>query len=717
MVDQSSAFSGDLDRRHDGPYAVPALGRVRSSDPMPSIVPEHTLVPAGLGITGTEKTYCDRAVISPMTAGETFSNSLGMTFVRIAPGTFRMGAKPGEGTPYNVHHDERPAHEVTIEQSFYVAETPVTNAQFEAFDESHAARRGRRGISTDDDEAAVNVSWHDAVAFCEWLSEREGRPYRLPLEAEWEYACRAGTETPFYTGTELPRDFHRQQEDSWHPTPVELTVGETPSNDWGLRDLHGIVEEWCHDWYGPYVDGPQTDPAGREDGLVKVTRGGSHNTDVAYLRAANRSGTFPEDRNWLIGFRPVIATFPDTDPLPASGPQPWAQGVDSAARDWCSHEEAYFEGPIRFVGEPVDSSTPTFGHNHCPSLTWCENGDLLAVWFATDDEGGREMTILGSRRRAGNDEWDRPSEFFNAPDRNVTGSALFHDPDDGTLYHFNGVGASSHWANLALVLRKSDDDGVTWSKPRFVDPDHGYRNQVISGTIKTDDGHLIQPCDAVSGGQGGTAIHVSPDGGTTWRDPGREQPAPQYEEGRSGGTIAGIHGGIVELDDGRFLALGRSDDVDGRMPRSVSNDAGQTWRYSSSAFPPIGTGQRLVLTRLREGPLLYVGFTDSSAVLDDPSGMNMIAPDGVVRRCYGLFAAVSFDEGDSWPSRRLLSPGDPARTLDGGAWTGEFVADETHGEPQGYLAATQTPDGVVHLLSSALHYQFDVDWLTADTGQ
>jgi len=91
-----------------------------------------------------------------------------------------------------------------------------------------------------------------------------------------------------------------------------------------------------------------------------------------------------------------------------------------------------------------------------------------------------------------------------------------------------------------------------------------------------------------------------------------------------------------------------------------------------------------------------------------PRGWNCSLQTG--RRCYGLFVAASFDEGDTWPVRRLVSPGDGERYGDG-AWTGEFRADRTHGEPCGYLAATQTPDGVVHLLSSALHYRFDAAWL------
>ena len=145
------------------------------------------------------------------------------------------------------------------------------------------------------------VSWHEAVRFCRWLSQKEGRPYRLPTEAEWEYACRAGTSTAFHTGNALPEIFHKQQERRDEPVPVSLHIGRTPPNPWGLFDMHGNVEEWCDDWYGPYEADDQTDPVGRADGDFKMTRGGSHNTLVAYLRSANRQGTLPEDKHWLIG--------------------------------------------------------------------------------------------------------------------------------------------------------------------------------------------------------------------------------------------------------------------------------------------------------------------------------------------------------------------------------------------------------------------------------
>ncbi|MBN1579120.1 MAG: SUMF1/EgtB/PvdO family nonheme iron enzyme [Anaerolineae bacterium] len=649
---------------------------------------------------------------------DTVVNSIGMTLVRIEPGSFLMGQADGD-------YDERPVHRAQIASPFWMATTPVTNAQYEQFDPAHCAYRGLRGLSNDDDEPVLFVSWHDAAAFCDWLSEREstshkkGGLYRLPTETEWEYACRAGTDTAFYTGDALPEQYHRHQHEGWHPTPVPLHVGRTPANAWGLHDMHGIVEEWCYDWYGPYRPEDQIDPVGCAPGLFKVTRGGSHNVELPFLRSANRLGTLPEDKHWLIGFRIVKSALSTTKPKPSPKPKLWATGVPQTAVDWreCDPNQPYFAGPVPFVRWPEDpDAVPMYLHNHCPSLTWCDNGDLLAVWFSCVRERGREMTILGSRLRGKCAQWDLPSEFFNAPDRNMTGSALFND-GKGTLYHFNGLEAAGMWANLALVMRTSTDNGVTWSKPRLINSQHQPRNQVISGTSMTQEGYLIQPCDAVYGGHGGTAIHVSRDDGLTWVDPGAGTLQPDFQYDPSGGTIAGIHAGVVQLKDGSLLAFGRGDNIGERMPMSRSSDMGETWTYAASPFPPIDGGQRLVLMRLREGPLLFVSFTDSSARRDHPDwpwveGMVFTGAEGKTYRGYGLFAALSFDEGASWPVRRLITPGHEDHELDGGAWTSRFVLDAIHAEPRGYMAATQTPDGVIHLISSALHYRFNMAWLT-----
>ena len=567
------------------------------------------------------------------------------------------------------------------------------------------ALRGKSGLSLEDGDAVVQVSWEEAVAFCTWLSQREGKVFRLPTEAEWEYACRAGTPTPFYTGETLPESMCKNQELLWNVQPVSLEVGKNPPNAFGLCDMHGNVEEWCLDWYGPYPDAPVQDPLGSATGDFRVTRGGSHGTDLFYLRSANRLGTLPSDRHARIGFRVVQAAFPDTSPSPAAPPPAWTQDVAQDRREWGGGPDPalpYFKGPVRYVHVPPDADGPMYAkHNHCPALTACPNGDLLAIWYSTRTEQGRELGIVASRLRRGCTQWEPAAPFWNAPDRNDHASALLWDGKD-TLWHFNGLGAAATWGEIALIARTSTDNGATWSPARFCDPEHRLRNMPIAGVFSRSNGDILLPCDAATGGDGGTALNIGLNGGETWVEYGEEAVPPEFSEGATGAWIAGIHAGVTELRDGSLMAFGRGNTIEGRMPRSLSRDGGKTWTYSATPFPPIGGGQRLVLMRLQEGPLFFASFANS----DFFSGLY-----GSACEDRGLFGAVSEDDGKTWKYLRLITDGQPDREVDGGGNTGKFIMGPHSAEPRGYLAARQTPDGVIHLIGSALHYQFNLKWL------
>ncbi|HJN18718.1 MAG TPA: SUMF1/EgtB/PvdO family nonheme iron enzyme [Armatimonadota bacterium] len=186
-------------------------------------------------------------------------NTLGIDLMRVSAGRFVMGSD-------EAHWDQAPAHSVTISQAFLISATEVTTAQYRQF-------RPDADV-VDSDGLVAGVSHNDAAAFCEWLSAKEGKPYRLPTEAEWEYACRAGTSTAFWSG-DAPPD-----------------LGS--ANAWGLKGTHGGVLEWCHDWYGDYAAEPRTDPIGATTGLCRVIRGGGlDNSDPQYHTAANRAGMPP----------------------------------------------------------------------------------------------------------------------------------------------------------------------------------------------------------------------------------------------------------------------------------------------------------------------------------------------------------------------------------------------------------------------------------------
>jgi formylglycine-generating enzyme required for sulfatase activity len=227
---------------------------------------------------------------------------------------------------------EKPRHRVTISRPFYMGATEVTVGQFRAFVEAtgyqtEAESDGQGGgfynnkkkdfelsrlynwrspglpLAQVEDEPVVQVSWNDAMAFCGWLSERDRRPYRLPTEAEWEYACRAGSTTRWCMGDD-PAGlddyawFPDRGRGSTHP------VGRKKPNAFGLYDMHGNVWEWCLDWYGPYGEGPVVDPSGAPSGQRRVLRGGTFSrADVDRTRSATRMGRKPSNRFLKYGFR------------------------------------------------------------------------------------------------------------------------------------------------------------------------------------------------------------------------------------------------------------------------------------------------------------------------------------------------------------------------------------------------------------------------------
>jgi formylglycine-generating enzyme required for sulfatase activity len=661
-------------------------------------------------------------------------NSLGMELVEIQAGTFQMGqalgdkwtgkAKAMEGGEW----DEVPVHRVTISKAFQMGATEVTNAQYEQFDPGHRKLRGRNGFSLADDEPVVFVSWEEATGFCAWLSKKEGEPYRLPTEAEWEFACRAGTTTQYATGDTLPAEYWRAQGDyeDWlapHKTTVSLRVKQAPPNAWGLYDMHGNVEEWCADWYGPYMAGAASDPVGRAKGICRVTRGGSHNTDVYYLRSANRLSAIPQDRSYMIGFRVVRAPAPETTPLPEAEPPLMMRNVSQAPAP--AKPEGYdpaqplFVGPRVYTKVPPKSAGPLFSfHSHDPAIIDCPNGDLLAIWFTTQREWSRELTMAGSRLRRGAREWEPASLFFDVADRNDHAPAFWRSPE-GRLFHFNGTGVAG-WGDMATLLRTSDDNGATWSAPRLIKPQRRTPMGCVQSVIKTREGALMVPLD---GPDNSTQLLISRDDGKTWQNPADGKPKASYKDGTTGRDIAGIHGTLAQLANGDLYALGRGRNINGKTPLSLSRDLAETWTYAASEFRPVGGGQRVLLRRLNEGPLLFVGFTDrikkmGEFVLGEErqrtlTGEGMLVKDaaGKERKVYGLYAALSFDEGKTWPVRRLVTPGGPAKEYYGNGWTKKFTVDDTHAEPLGYLAVTQRPDGRIELISSGLHYEFNLAWI------
>ncbi len=404
----------------------------------------------------------------------------------------------------------------------------------------------------------------------------------------------------------------------------------------------------------------------------------------------------------------------EIEPISETKTPHWAKNVSADKWEWRYESEPYFEGPIPFVRPPIDFDEPFFKHNHQPAITWLDNGDLLSIWYTTENESGTELTVLASRLRVGNEQWDPSSEFFKAEGRNMHGSSIFNDKK-GKLYHLNGMGAEnvtrSETKNMAFLVRTSVDNGITWTVPSIIGPEYKMVHQAISGAIVTNSGVIIQVCDSVRmKGSIRSVVFISKDNGKSWDNPMQPERSSESENATDkGNAIAGIHAGIVELKDGRLMAMGRGLATDGNITVSISNDMGKTWSYERSEFPDIGTGQRLVLMRLREGPLLLVSFTDGLGKNNEKNGMSLNGRSDDIFKGYGMFAAVSFDDGESWPIKKMITPGDGEYY--GGAWTGEFRTTAMRAEPGGYLAGTQSPDGIIHLVSSRLHYRFNLAWL------
>jgi formylglycine-generating enzyme required for sulfatase activity/serine/threonine protein kinase len=245
---------------------------------------------------------------------EPFTNSVGMKFVWIKPGTFRMGSPPGEEQRY----PEETPHRVTLTKGFHLGAHLVTQRQWEQVMGKDTNKS--RFMGKDDEEKGRlpmdNVSWNDCQEFCRKLGALEGRRYRLPTEAEWEYASRSGTETAFWWGDGITTEQANYDGDftygkdgkegkSWHKTTPVNCFRASP---WGLHDMHGNLWQWCEDAYGPYGEGDKIDPLNASKGdEPRVLRGGSWFGPPKLCRAAFRGRDAPGNRRYgLYGWRVVL---------------------------------------------------------------------------------------------------------------------------------------------------------------------------------------------------------------------------------------------------------------------------------------------------------------------------------------------------------------------------------------------------------------------------
>ncbi len=249
-------------------------------------------------------------------AEEVFTNSIGMKFAPIPAGTFVMGSSEGESKAKRskswldflapVRKLDKTQHKVTLSKPFYLQTTPVTQAQWKSVIGKNPSMLKKCG----EDCPVESVSWEDAQEFLKRLNQMESSDnYRLPTEAEWEYACRAGTTTRYNWGDEEPvcepgaKNGARFDDNAKCNDKGPAPVMTYAPNRWGLYDMHGNVWEWCQDWYGDYATGHVTDPKGPTSGKGRVLRGGSHGGDSWEIGAADRNWSPVDRSSQFSGFR------------------------------------------------------------------------------------------------------------------------------------------------------------------------------------------------------------------------------------------------------------------------------------------------------------------------------------------------------------------------------------------------------------------------------
>lgn len=607
------------------------------------------------------------------------TNSLGMTLVKIAPGSFEMGV---DSTPLPLEltkgvsgaswdrtdvygdYDEVPVHQVTITRPFLMSETEVTIEQFRQFRPDYQESKFWAPY-------AAGISWEDAVAFCEWLSKKEGKPYRLPTEAEWEFVCRAGTRTKFEAG--------------------EAPAAEGVANAWGVKNMQASVPEWCLDWHGRYSAAPQTDPVGPASGIARVVRGGGHDHRASprrdggrkfpaeqpyYRRSANRASAAPDfhSTEGHIGFRVVQAELPVTRPT-APDQYFFQTAVKQQKPDLTRGPDMtkpYFHtrrmfpslGELKMhkVGWKI-GFMPGLGQVwHNTAVQVLDNGDLVAAQYNTPQwENEVDMSIAVLRLRHGSDEWDMPEPWPDFVDAADTAPVFWNER--GKLWFFWGL--RSQIGGPPFQYMTSRDNGATWSAvntPDFEGKVGDYTPQPVNSVVRDAKGTIYL---AVDGDGNDTGLWATDNEGKTWRDTG----------GRSGGR----HTTFVLGKDGSIIGYGgKNSNIEGTMPRSVTRDGGKTYEVTKTEFKPLAGGQRPSIIRLQSGRLFFVADTLSSRV---PGGRT------------ASYVALSDDEGKTWQRRDLPI----ASTV-------------------GYVTATQAPNGVIHIVTSKtkpafLHIELNETWV------
>lgn len=563
-----------------------------------------------------------------------------LDLVWIPAGIFMMGQTPGEQDAYP--NKETPQHAVTLTRGFWMGRHEVTKRQWTAL-MGTTPWASRDYVTDDPSTPAVCLTWDDAQAFTTKLSAVTGRTFRLPTEAEWEWACRANTTTRFYWGDD-PTYSAIYQHAWWRGNclaagaPGARSVGLMPPNPWGLYDMSGNVSEWCQDWHDFFPEGPAVDPVGPPTAEHRVIRGGSWATIGGHCRSSRRNHDVPSASLSDTGFRVVCLDGP-----PKDAPRP-PETVDV------------------FV-----SGTEGINTFRIPSLLVAPDGSLLAFCEARKqsmtDASPTDMVLR--RSLDGGRTW-LPLQFLvegEGADALMNPCPVVDRSDHSILLFLMNANKKGPERNLHLLMR-SLDNGVTWSPPIDAGPlITNYDDSFVPGPgvgIQLENGRLVIP------GYTGritqeideefySRVLFSDDHGATWT---LGPPAgPMSDESQA-----------VELSDGALMLNMRNNMGMSCRAVAVSPNGGEAWhevRWDRT---------------LNECPCQASIVRYSLARTDDRDRLLFANPDNkgekfnVVERTK-MTVRMSYDEGRTWPVRKLI-----------------------HAGPSSYSGLVRLPDGDIGLL-------------------
>ena len=318
-------------------------------------------------------------------------------------------------------------------------------------------------------------------------------------------------------------------------------------------------------------------------------------------------------------------------------------------------------------------------HQHSPGLEVANNGDVIFISFTAVGELDPDVALLITRLRHGADEWDAPDLFLDLPDVDDHAPMLWND--NGRLWFFWGTNRLDSGFPFQWIT--SDDNGATWSNvnfPNFITPVGPHSAQPITSAFRDPRGRIYVASDGVGPE---SVLWQSDDNGTTWRDPG----------GRSGGRHTAF---VLKRDGATILGMGgKSSNIDGFMPKSVSTDAGRTYTVTKTQFAHLGSNQRPTCIRLASGRLFMAGDYQSDKGAQ---------PAGIDRR--GSYVALSDDDGETWRVRTLVGTQKHERA--------DRYA-QMKGDTLGYVVARQAPNGVIHMIVTmtepCLHFELNEAWI------